>query len=738
MATELGKAFVQIVPSARGIKNSISKELGGEAESSGKSAGGKIAGAIKKMIAGAGIGTAIKKALSEGAELEQSIGGIETLYKENADIMKKYAAEAYKTAGMSANEYMQNVTSFSASLLQGLGGDTAKAAEVADMAMRDMSDNWNKFGSDAASVQNAYQGFAKQNYTMLDNLKLGYGGTRSEMQRLLADAQKVTGVKYDINNLSDVYEAIHVIQGEIGVTGTTAKEAASTFSGSLASMKAAGKNLLGNLALGEDITPALESLVDTTVTFVTKNLLPMLGKVLSGIPKVVMGAIKGIGNNMGDVLNVGIEIINGIIEGISSSALDMRWAFGSLLFKVGEFISSFDWGTAVTDLLTNLVSSLQAFAGGGYLVEAGLSIISAIGEALLEAIPALIECLPDLLMGILTGIQERSMILLEAGLPLISSISEGLLANLPTLITALGDMLMQALESLFQFLPQFMEKGIEIIMNLAQGIMQNLPAIIAAITQVISSLIGYIMDNLPEFISKGIELIFNLAQGILENLPAIITAITTAIFELLTQLVTHLPEFLQKGVELIGQLAAGIIKAVPQILKAAVSLITSLVSNLKSFGSKFVSIGKDLLLGLGKGIVNAVSSVIKSAKEACGKIVSKIKGFFGIHSPSRLFAGFGEMLDAGLALGISENTKPITDAISEVNKLTAGNLETEFALSSVAGRKATPGDNGNDISAWGGITIIVNGAPGQDVNDLADAVSARLEHLFRKREASLA
>ena len=278
MATELAKAYVQIVPSAKGIQGSISNVIGGEADSAGHSAGGKIVGAIKGAIATAAIGKALGAALTEGAALEQSLGGIETLFKDSADKVKQNAAEAYRTAGMSANQYMELTTSFAASLLQSLGGDTKKAAEISDMAMTDMSDNANKMGTDMERITDAYQGFAKQNYTMLDNLKLGYGGTKEEMQRLLADAEKITGVKYDISNLSDVYSAIHVIQGELDITGTTAKEAASTLSGSFASMQAAFKNVLGQLTLGQDIGPALSALAETVTTFLVGNLLPALIK----------------------------------------------------------------------------------------------------------------------------------------------------------------------------------------------------------------------------------------------------------------------------------------------------------------------------------------------------------------------------------------------------------------------------------------------------------------------------
>ena len=221
--TELGKAYVQIVPSAQGISGSISNAIGGEADSAGQKAGSAIGSKIKGAIVAAGIGTALKNTILEGAALEQSIGGIETLFKDSANTIKGYAVDAWKTAGVSANEYMELATSFSASLLQSLSGDTQEASKYTQMAITDMSDNANKMGTDMQSIQWAYQGFAKQNYTMLDNLKLGYGGTKAEMERLLADAQKITGVKYDINSLADVYEDIHVIQGEIGITVTTAK-----------------------------------------------------------------------------------------------------------------------------------------------------------------------------------------------------------------------------------------------------------------------------------------------------------------------------------------------------------------------------------------------------------------------------------------------------------------------------------------------------------------------------------
>lgn len=333
MATEIAQAYVQLIPSARGITGKIQSILDPEASAAGQSAGQSLGSSLvsvmTKVIAAAGIGKAFSAAISEGAALQQSLGGIETLFKGSADKVKGYANEAYKTTGLSANAYMENVTGFSASLLQSLGGDTSKAAETANMAMIDMSDNANKMGTSMGSIQLAYQGFAKQNYTMLDNLKLGYGGTKQEMERLLNDAQKLTGVKYDINNLSDVYNAIHAIQENLDITGTTAKEAASTFSGSFESMKAAAQNVLGKLALGENILPSLHALLKTTSTFLFDNFLPMVGNIFSGLGLVLTEGISQIASQLfGDAFGSAVYSQLSRVTGVFQTFFDM--IFGSL------------------------------------------------------------------------------------------------------------------------------------------------------------------------------------------------------------------------------------------------------------------------------------------------------------------------------------------------------------------------------------------------------------------------
>ena len=413
MATELGKAYVQIIPSAKGISGMIQKEMGGEVASAGVSAGeslgSKMVGALKAVVVTAGIGKAIGAALSEGAALQQSLGGIETLFKDSADKVKGFANEAYKTTGLSANAYMENVTGFSASLLQSLGGDTDKAADIANMAMIDMSDNANKMGTSMDSIQVAYQGFAKQNYTMLDNLKLGYGGTKQEMQRLLADAEKLTGVKYDINNLSDVYSAIHAIQENLDITGTTAKEAASTFSGSFESMKAAAQNVLGKIAIGENILPSLRALLDTTSTFLFNNFLPMLGNIFSGLGVLLSEGISDVvshifGESIGNAVNGQLSRVVGIFQ----TFFDM--IFGSLNREDNiDILEALGFSEGAATQIVNIAENIR---------ETFVNIGSAIGDILGIAGEFVSE-----LLGIESG--EQGVNLLGTAFELLSSALKG-------------------------------------------------------------------------------------------------------------------------------------------------------------------------------------------------------------------------------------------------------------------------------------------------------------------------
>lgn len=382
--TPIAKAYVQIIPSATGAKDAIIKEMGGDVEGAGGLLGGSLGGAIKKAILAAGIGETIKAALEEGAALQQSSGGIETLFKDSADVVKGYADEAFRTANLSANEYMESVTSFSASLLQSLGGDTAAAAESANAAIIAMTDNANKMGTDMASIQNAYQGFAKQNYTMLDNLKLGYGGTKAEMERLLADATALSGIEYDIDSLSDVYAAIQVIQDELEISGTTAKEASETFSGSFATMASAAKNVLGKLTLGEDIGPALDGLLESVKTFIVGNLTPMVLNLLNGL-------VTGLSSKMPEIFTTGVTVIVTLAEGIADSLPALIPAAVNAVLQVADTLTQPDQLTQIIMAAARLIGALAKgiFDALPELLVRAPQIIINLAAALIQALPEL-------------------------------------------------------------------------------------------------------------------------------------------------------------------------------------------------------------------------------------------------------------------------------------------------------------------------------------------------------------
>lgn len=389
--TKLADAYVQIIPSAKGIKGKITEELGGEADSAGKSAGLSIASAIKGAIVAAGIGTALKSAISEGAALQQSIGGIETLFKDSADRMISYSKEAYKKAGLSANDYMETATSFAASLIKSCGEDTDTAASMANQAIIDMSDNANKMGTSMESIQNAYQGFAKQNYTMLDNLKLGYGGTKTEMQRLLTDAEKLSGLEFDISSFADITEAIHIIQKEMGITGATTNEAASTFAGSLNSMKAAFSDLLGNLTLGEDIGPSLQALGETVSTFLFGNLAPMMVNVLSGLGSALI--------NM-DWMGIASSVITKLGEGLTLVSTQIFGTDGSVMTTIFSTMTE-----KLPTLFENITTAFQ------FLWDKFNEIWENVGQPIFSVLNETFQYVSDNWDTISSGIQEAFQIL---------------------------------------------------------------------------------------------------------------------------------------------------------------------------------------------------------------------------------------------------------------------------------------------------------------------------------------
>ena len=484
---ELAKAYVQIVPSAEGIQGSISRIMGGEASSAGENAGTllgtKLVGTLKKVIAAAGIGKMISDSLNLGGALQQSIGGVETLFKESADTVKAYAAQAYRTVGLSANDYMEQTTSFAASLLSSVSKDTNAAAQLANMAMVDMADNANKMGTDMASIQNAYQGFAKQNYTMLDNLKLGYGGTQAEMQRLLTDAEKLSGVHYELGNLADMYSAIHVIQTDLDITGTTAKEAATTLTGSFAAMKAAAQNVLGDWSTGADLTAPMQALADTARTFLQGNLLPMIGNVLAGIPQLIYGLVP-------EVLQTGTELVSSLASGFAQG--------------IPAFLS-----TALPQLLS-FTEELRANAG--QFVNAGLNCITQLLNGLIAGLPQLIAYVPDIIINIAGIINDNMPKILAQGVSIIVQLIAGIIQAVPALL-ANWKKILQAVLSVISAI-NWLNIGKNILTSVANGVKSMGSSMLTAFKGGFSSALSWIKSLPSQAVKWGKNLIQSFIKGL--------------------------------------------------------------------------------------------------------------------------------------------------------------------------------------------------------------------------------
>ena len=513
-----------------------------------------------------------KQSIQGFAEQEQLIGGVDTLFKKSSAQVQQYANNAYKTAGLSANQYMETVTSFSASLLQSMGGDTQAAAEKANRAITDMSDNANKMGTDMTSIQNAYQGFAKQNYTMLDNLKLGYGGTKEEMQRLLADAEKISGIKYDLSSYADIVDAIHVVQTEMGITGTTAAEAATTIEGSDSAMKSAWSNLITGMSNENlDLDKLVQNVIDSVNTF-ADNLIPRLQIML---PRFVQG-------------------------------------------------------------LTQLISGMIPYVA-----------------------PALELLLPPLVEG---------------------------------------------------------------VGGLVSGIVQALPAAVEAITAVIPMLVEQLTILLPQIISAGVEIIAALASGIGENLPTLIPAVVDAIITITEGLLDHIDLLIIAAGQLIAGLAQGLIEAIPRLIGRLPEIIGAIVKGLLKGLAAIGEVGSQLVHGLFNGISNAATWLYEKVKGWASSVVGWIKDFFGIHSPSKVFADeVGKFIPPGITLGVEQAMpKAMRDMGAQLSALSAIPM---------------PGSTTTNL---GGVSIVVYGAQGQDVNELADIVMARMQNAVERREAVFA
>lgn len=493
----LFELFVKI-----GVDDQASDKVGavGDKIKSGLGKAAKVAGAAVTAAATAA-GALVKQSTEAYANYEQLVGGVDTLFKKSSKKVQAYAANAYKTAGLSANQYMETVTSFSASLLQSVGGDTDKAAEKANMAITDMSDNANKMGSNMVDVENAYKGFAKQNYTMLDNLKLGYGGTKEEMARLLQDAEKISGVKYDLSSYSDVVDAIHVIQTEMDIAGTTQREAATTIEGSVNSAKAAWQNLLTGMADdNQDFQGLVNQFVDSVAT-AANNILPRVQQALEGVSSLIEKLAPVISEKLPELITAVLPSLGEAALGIIQSLVDgINQSLPALLPAVVS---------VVTTLATGLVEMLPT------ILETGLNIITQLALGITQALPELVPTIVNVILQIVTTLTDPETLnnLLNAAVTLITALATGLINALPVLLQQAPVIIGNLITALNARLPKILQMGITIIVSVAQGLVAALPKIVKAAPQIIMSVVRGVAGSISSLFQIGSDIIHEVGDG---------------------------------------------------------------------------------------------------------------------------------------------------------------------------------------------------------------------------------
>lgn len=581
-------------------------------------------------IAGAGATALLKGSLGGGASMEQSIGGVQTLFGADAGAVLANADKAYKTAGLSANEYMETVTSFSASLLQSLGGDTQKASEVADMALIDMADNANKFGTDMGSIQNAYQGFAKQNYTMLDNLKLGYGGTQEEMQRLLKDAKKITGVEYDIKNLSDVYNAIHAIQKNMGIAGATADEAEKTFTGSFNAMKASAQNLLSNLALGGDITGSVEQLIDTASTFLFNNAIPMIGRVFESLPDVISVAIE---KGLPKLKQLGNTIVTGLKDGLKSVLpAEMAELVDPAFSSIGNAISK-----AINTAKSVMQSLLPAVTN---IFNTLAPVAEQIGNLFLEIAPVIAETLGNA-FGEGGGIVETFAEITSSAIPVVKQVVLSLSQVFNTVSTALKPVL-STLGSMVQMIFPVIQ---DIIVSFGDIVAQIFPIIASAISNALNAVMPIIsaLANLIQVALPIVSNVISVVAGVLESVMPVISEIFTdvggkiarIINEIIVPIVQKLGDIFQKiapAIQNAVEIVSTVLSVCWDIISPILDIVITVVQVLWSVLDPIITAIVDAFLWLWdvlEPVFSWLSDVLATVGDFIGSIGDWIGGFFG-------------------------------------------------------------------------------------------------------------
>ena len=540
-----------------------------------------------------------KSALDSVGQLEQNVGGVETLFGDAADAVIASADRAYQTAGMSANDYMSTVTSFSASLLQSLGGNTEEAAKVADMAIIDMADNANKMGTSMDMIQNAYQGFAKQNYTMLDNLKLGYGGTKTEMERLLADAEKLTGVKYDINNLNDVYQAIHAVQEEMGITGTTAKEAASTLEGSMASAKAAWDNFMNGSGDADQLADAFATAADNIV----KNLAEIIPRFAETLP-ALGGAI--------------IAQIPGLVAAIVPAVLS---AGQSVLKQLQDAVLDFDFaGTA--DKVVQMITGFIEGDGLGSLLDSLVTIFTGIVNGISSMLPSLLPALIELISYVVTSLLDQLPAILDCALELILGLAQGILAALPVLIEALPEVISSIVEFLISAVPQIIDAGIELLMALVDALPVIIDALVDALPQIIKATVTALIAAAPQIAKAGIKLL----GALIEAIPVIVVELAKAVPDIVAAIIDVLAELPGLIGEVFAEIVTDLVEWGQQMLSNASMAMSNMLSQVNS-------IIQELPGKIWTHLVNTVNKVVawgqqmvSNASTAASNMLSKVSG----------------------------------------------------------------------------------------------------------------
>ncbi len=545
-------------------------------------------GAAAATAAATATAALVKSAVTAYSDYEQLVGGVETLFKDSASEVQKYAANAYQTAGLSANEYMETVTGFSASLLQSLDGDTKAAAEKANVAITDMSDNANKMGTSMESIQNAYQGFAKQNYTMLDNLKLGYGGTKEEMQRLLEDAEKLSGQKFDLSSYADIVDAIHVVQTEMGITGTTAKEAATTIQGSVNMTKAAWQNLVVGIA---DDTQDFDVLVNNFVESVTtagNNILPRVEIALKGVGTLVEKLAPVIAKTVPNIVSTTLPSM------IKAGTSMIRALLDGLLKAVPELIPCFK--DIINQLIEVIVDNLPL------IIEAAVTIAGAI-------VSGLVEALPDIL---------------DAGIELIQSLAQGLTNGIPTILSTAITIVSQLASTLIQNVPQIVQTGIQLLLGLANGILQAVPQLLQELPGIITQMVENILSCIPMIIECGIELLTSLVDALPQIIQSIVAVLPQIINGIIEALLGHIDEIIHAGIKLLVALIDALPQIIDTICKALPQIIEAITGALLEHLDDMIYAGVDLFMALITNLAEIKNALASKMPEIIASIVRAI------------------------------------------------------------------------------------------------------------------